>query len=105
MPHDHRTADTSATGAANAVDERLDATSADVPLDVRTLPHAQRHTTIFSLLPRLELGQALVLSVDHDPQPLRYQLEALHPGDFAWEYLERGPELWRIALRRTADVG
>ncbi len=78
---------------------------ADVPLDVRTLPHAQRHATIFGLLPRLAGGQALVLSVDHDPQPLRYQLEALAPDRYAWEYLERGPEVWRIAVRRHGDAG
>lgn len=72
----------------------------DVPLDVRTLPHAQRHQTIFTVLPRLAAGQALVITVDHDPQPLRYQLDALHPGQFGWEYLDRGPEVWQVAIRR-----
>lgn len=89
MPHQHPRNDAPSTE--------------DVPLDVRTLPHAQRHATIFELLPRLRPDQALVLTVDHDPQPLRYQLQALHDGAFAWEYLERGPTLWRVAVRRRSD--
>lgn len=75
----------------------------DVPLDVRTLPHFQRHQTIFNVLPRLAVGQALVITVDHDPQPLRYQLDALHPGQFGWEYLDRGPEVWQVAIRRQDE--
>ena len=76
----------------------------DVPLDVRALPHFQRHQTIFNVLPRLAAGQALVVTVDHDPQPLRYQLDALHPGEFGWEYLDRGPNVWQVAIRRRDDA-
>ena len=76
----------------------------DLPLDVRRLPHAERHGTIFGLLPRLAPDQALVLTVDHDPQPLRYQLQALFPDAFGWEYLQRGPTLWRVAVRRRPDA-
>ncbi|MGH3743967.1 MAG: DUF2249 domain-containing protein, partial [Mycobacteriales bacterium] len=40
----------------------------DGDLDVRTLPHAQRHEIIFGRLDRLEPGQALVILNDHDPK-------------------------------------
>jgi len=76
----------------------------DVPLDVRALPHFQRHQTIFNVLPRLAAGQALVITVDHDPQPLRFQLNALHPGQFGWEYLDRGPDIWQVAIRRHDEA-
>ena len=75
-------------------------TREDVELDVRALPHAQRHAAIFALLDRLQAGQALVIVNDHDPAPLGYQLRALHGDGFGWEYLEKGPAVWRVAIRR-----
>lgn len=79
-----------------------DASSEDVELDVREISHAQRHTVIFGLFERLKRGQALVLTVDHDPLPLRYQLSALHPDGLGWDYRERGPVVWRVALRKRS---
>lgn len=76
----------------------------DAELDVRNLPHANRHGMIFGLLGRLVKDQALIIIVDHDPQPLRYQADAIHPGEFTWEYLESGPAVYRIAIRRQADA-
>lgn len=74
----------------------------EMTLDVRTLPHAQRHATIFALLERLEVGQALTITNDHDPAPLGYQLRALHGEKYGWEYVESGPTVWRVAIRRRA---
>lgn len=97
--------DTPGDGVATGAGPSAAARYEDVDLDVRVLPHAQRHSTIFQLLPRLAEGQALVLVVDHDPLPLRYQLDALHPGVYAWEYVEQGPREWRVAVRRLAHGG
>ena len=74
----------------------------DVALDVRTLPHATRHQTILATLERLEVGQALTITNDHDPAPLGYQLRALYGDQYGWEYVERGPEVWRVEIRRRA---
>jgi uncharacterized protein (DUF2249 family) len=38
--------------------------------------------------------------VDHDPRPLRIQLEAKHGDLCRWTYLEQGPDVWRIRLQR-----
>lgn len=74
----------------------------DVPvLDVRLLPSRRKHPTIFETFDALEPGGAFVLLNDHDPVPLRYQLEAERPGAFTWEYLEEGPEIWRVRIGRT----
>lgn len=67
-------------------------------LDVRTLPHSERHETIFDRLERLSSGESLVIVNDHDPKPLRYQTQALWPDRFAWSYLEAGPEQWRVTI-------
>ena len=70
-------------------------------LDVRTLPHGQRHEIIFGRLDALAGGEALVIVNDHDPKPLRYQTEALWPERFAWSYQQAGPHTWRIAITRA----
>jgi uncharacterized protein (DUF2249 family) len=69
-------------------------------LDVRELPPRQRHALIFDTCDMLATGDALVLVNDHDPRPLYYQFEAEQPGRFGWDYLERGPDVWRVRITR-----
>ena len=71
-------------------------------LDVRSLPPPRRHELIFRRLDGLADGDAITLVNDHDPKPLHYQLDATEPGRFSWDYLERGPEAWRVRIARTA---
>lgn len=72
---------------------------ADVPeLDVREVPHALRHATVFGALSAVPAGRAMVLVAPHDPLPLLRQIEDRHPGVFSVEYQERGPEAWRLLL-------
>jgi uncharacterized protein (DUF2249 family) len=66
------------------------------------VPHAIRHATIFGALDALGPGGGLVLVAPHDPLPLLDQLQARSPGAFAVDYLERGPEAWRLRLVRRA---
>lgn len=72
-------------------------------LDVRELPHGQRHTIIFSTYAALAPGQGFVLVNDHDPRPLYYQFDAEHHGQFTWDYLEEGPRTWRVRVGRPAQ--
>jgi uncharacterized protein (DUF2249 family)/iron-sulfur cluster repair protein YtfE (RIC family) len=74
--------------------------SGDQELDVRVLPHGQRHDVIFVTYDNLVPGGGFVLVNDHDPKPLRYQFEAEHDGEFTWDYLESGPERWRVRIGR-----
>jgi uncharacterized protein (DUF2249 family) len=67
-------------------------------LDVRDLPPARRHATIFGAYRDLAPGAGFVLVNDHDPKPLRYQFEAEHAGQFTWDGLEDGPEVWRVRI-------
>ena len=78
-------------------------TSADV-VDVRSLGPAQRHAKIFQLVNQLAPGGRFVLVNDHDPKPLYYQLEAEHPKQFSWTYVERGPEVWRVEIGKLASA-
>ncbi|MFK0252720.1 DUF2249 domain-containing protein [Streptomyces sp. NPDC090445] len=73
--------------------------TAEPELDVREVPHALRHATVFGALDAVPAGTAMVLVAPHDPLPLLAQIEQRSPGAFAVEYLERGPESWRLRLR------
>ena len=57
-------------------------------IDVRIIPHRERHPRIFGALGALTEGQSLQITSDHDPRPLLYQLATNFPGQFGWEYLE-----------------
>lgn len=37
---------------------------------------------------------------DHDPKPLHYQFLAERADRFEWEYIEQGPEVWRVAISK-----
>ena len=69
--------------------------------DVRTLAPAQRHEQIFAAVAALVPGEGFILANDHDPKPLRYQLDAEQPGEIGWEYLAEGPDVWRVLISRT----
>ncbi len=69
-------------------------------LNVPSLPRREKHPTIFRMLDELEVGDVLRIVNDHDPVPLRHALDRSAPGAFAFEYIEAGPELWRIDIRK-----
>lgn len=71
-------------------------------LDARGVPHAIRHATIFGALDGIYPGSGLVLIAPHDPKPLLAQVERRNPGAFSVEYLQRGPETWRLAFVKRA---
>lgn len=73
-------------------------TSADNVLDVTVLDPRIKHATIFSHIDALKSGESLTIHNDHDPKPLYYQLLNMHGDAFNWEYLEQGPEWWKVKI-------
>jgi uncharacterized protein (DUF2249 family) len=71
-------------------------------VDVRTEIPRIRHQLIFETFASLAVGTAFVLVNDHDPKPLYYQLAAENAGEFSWDYLEEGPEVWQVRIGRLA---
>jgi uncharacterized protein (DUF2249 family) len=84
--------------------ERSTPVTDDLVLDVRSEPPIRRHGLIFETFDKLDVGAAFVLVNDHDPKPLYYQLAAEQGGTFSWDYLEQGPEVWRVRIARTAEA-
>ena len=74
--------------------------SKEAELDIRNTPPAKRHPLIFEWFDKLLPGQGFILVNDHDPKPLYYQFQAERSGTFNWEYLEAGPETWRVRIGR-----
>ncbi|HET7414822.1 MAG TPA: DUF2249 domain-containing protein [Arthrobacter sp.] len=73
-------------------------------LDVRTVPHAIRHATVFGALEAVDVGSGLVLVAHHDPLPLLAQIEQRSPAAFDVHYLERGPDAWKLQFRRIGGT-
>ena len=69
-------------------------------IDVRSIAPRERHPLIFTTFHQLAAGTAMQLINDHDPKPLHYQFLAEMPGQFGWEYLEQGPDTWRVAITK-----
>ena len=79
--------------------------SQPAPLDVRTIPPVIRHATIFTFLEGLTPGGSFEIVNDHDPMPLRRQIEARYPGVYSWTYVQQGPDLWQVEICRIAEPG
>jgi uncharacterized protein (DUF2249 family)/quercetin dioxygenase-like cupin family protein len=73
-------------------------------LDLRQTPRERRHSTVFYAFDTLQTGEYFHLVNDHDPQPLRAQMEQQRPGELSWEYELRGPHEFRIKISRIAPA-
>ncbi len=69
-------------------------------LDVRPIIPREKHSSIYSAFDSLSKGQTLHLINDHDPKPLFYEMSAERSGQFSWEYLESGPEVWEVNIKK-----
>jgi Uncharacterized conserved protein len=69
-------------------------------VDARIYPPREKHVIIFDTFNNLENGEEMELLNDHDPRPLHYQFLAEYTEQFEWEYLEQGPEVWRVAIKK-----
>lgn len=69
-------------------------------LNVIEIIPKERHPLIFRTFDELLVGEAFMLINDHDPKPLYYQFLHEREGLFAWEYIQQGPELWKVKITK-----
>ncbi len=74
----------------------------DSALDLRTLPLSRQRALILATFDALAPGETLELLDDHDPMPLYFRLDRLREGEFAWRYLQTGPDCWQVRIVRVA---
>ncbi|GGM94496.1 hypothetical protein GCM10009721_21010 [Terrabacter tumescens] len=71
-------------------------------LDVRVIPHAIRHATVFGALGAVPAGGSMRLVAPHDPKPLLAQIAERESGAIEVTYLVTGPDVWTLRLARRA---
>jgi len=75
-----------------------------VALDVRPVEPKDRFERIMAAYEALAGDETLELTVDHDPKCMYYTLKATRGDDaFTFEYVDEGPETWRVLVRKTPD--
>ena len=73
-------------------------------LDVRVLRKPDKHPAVFGRFDALGVGESFVLVTNHDPRHLRDEFEAGQPGSYGWNYLDQGPDIWRIRITKLAST-
>jgi uncharacterized protein (DUF2249 family) len=66
--------------------------------DIRAYEPTQRHEMFYKAFADIKPGEAFEFINDHDPKPLYYQMEAESEEPFRWEYLEKGPDVWKVRV-------
>lgn len=86
--------------AANAASAPAPVLTIDPRLDVRDVPHGERHNRVLTALDALPEDGALVLVAPHAPRPLLAEIDARYAGQVTAEWLQDGPDVWQIRLHR-----
>lgn len=70
-------------------------------VDVRQIPREFRHARVIGQVTSLVPGESLVIAAPHAPTPLLNQIEQEVAGEFTFEYLLEGPQVWRVQVNRV----
>lgn len=73
-------------------------------LNVSLIEPKLKHPTIFKHFDELEPGEGFMIDNDHDPKPLYYQLLGERGNIFTWEYLEEGPQRWKVRIAKRPET-
>ncbi len=70
-------------------------------VDIRKYDCGHRYTFVYDAFDKLEIGEKMELINDHDPRPLfERKLPSDFPGQFQWDYIEKGPNVWRASIMK-----
>jgi uncharacterized protein (DUF2249 family) len=70
-------------------------------LDLYRIPRSQLFPLVFETFDTLELGESFVVTTDHNPVLLEREFDDTRLLQAAWEHLNRGPDRYRIRIRRV----
>ncbi|WP_245320440.1 DUF2249 domain-containing protein [Bradyrhizobium lablabi] len=71
-------------------------------IDVRQIARPMRHALIFDTFEQIGHEGSFDIVSDHNPRPLHYLFDVKYPGAFTWDYVESGPDVWRVRIGRAA---
>ena len=72
-------------------------------IDVRTIVPIDRHKVIFETFKALKTGESMEIVNDHHPTPLKAQFSERFIDAYQWDYLQEGPDLWRVKITKVSD--
>ena len=70
-------------------------------VDVRQIARPMRHPLIFDTFEQIVHEDSFHIVSDHNPRPLHYLFDVKYPGAFTWDYVENGPDVWRVRIGRA----
>lgn len=71
--------------------------------DVRPYSPTVRHEMFYQAFADIKPGEAFEFVNDHDPKPLYYQMKAESKDPFTWEYLQEGPDDWKVRVVKVKE--
>ncbi|MCC7332605.1 MAG: DUF2249 domain-containing protein [Flavobacteriales bacterium] len=69
-------------------------------LNVSLIEPRLKHPTIFKHFDDLTSGESFIIDNDHDPRPLYYQLLGERGDIFTWEYVQQGPDRFKVKIAK-----
>ena len=72
-------------------------------IDVTVLAPHLKHPHIFKKFDSLAGGDSFVIMNNHDPGPLYDRLMSERGAIAGWEYLEKGPQVWKVKITRLDE--
>lgn len=73
-------------------------------IDVRTVPKPERHPLVFDAFAELDVGAGLILVNDHEPMPLKIEMENEFAEALGWEPLSSDDGDFRVRISRRAST-
>lgn len=70
-------------------------------LDATLLLPQLKYKIIFEKFDSLKVGESFILHNSHDPKPLYHQLKSHRGNRFDWTYLQSGPKVWNVMIKKT----
>lgn len=74
-------------------------------IEAQKIEPMNRHAFIFQSFDNLQGGESIVIVNSHDPVPLLRQFHESRAEQFTDEYLEKGPEVWKLRLTKKKKEG
>ncbi len=73
-------------------------------LDARMIAPNDWSSEVFSTFAQLNNGDTMELVDDHDLRALHTRFMCDLAGKFSWDYFEKGPSVWRVAVTRIMSA-
>lgn len=78
---------------------------AEFIIEAQSIPGPERHEFILKSFANLNPEETLVVVNTHDPRPLIAQMSSTFGKLLQHDYIEQGPEVWKVRFTRKKSEG